>query len=99
MNMSQYRGPIRECESCVASRNAADAPERSCRNCVGRGFVATCMACDGKGYTTQAVAGSAAGTMNATCSVCGGHGCLPVDKPEGWVAPEPATKKLEAATA
>jgi len=97
MGLEQYRGPIRECEVCVASRNAADVPERSCRNCVGRGFVATCMNCNGNGYTTQSVAGSAAGTMNATCSVCGGHGCLPVNKPEGWVAPESEKKALASA--
>ena len=99
MGLEQYRGPIRECEICVASRNAADVPERSCRNCVGRGFVAECMNCSGKGDISQPVAGAATGSMNSTCSVCGGHGCLPVDKPEGWVSPEPATKKLEAATA
>ena len=96
--LSDFYGPITECKACVAARNAADVPERACRMCFGRGFVAKCMGCDGKGYVVEAVAGAAAGTMNSTCNKCGGNGCFAVAKPDNWVAPEEA-KKLEAATA
>jgi hypothetical protein len=97
MSMSAYYGPVSECKVCTASRNAADIPERTCYNCFGRGFVAQCMLCDGKGYTSQPVAGAQSGSMNATCNGCGGRGCYGVNKPEGWVVPEREEKKLETA--
>ena len=97
MSMSQYYGEIHECPNCKASANAADMPERSCTLCYGRLFVAECTNCYNKGYVEQPVAGSAAGSMKATCSACGGKRFFAVNKPDGWVAPEPEKKALATA--
>jgi hypothetical protein len=94
-NISQYHGKISEC-SCGIHRHPEKQSERSCRFCFGRGFVAECTACEGKGQLTTCVNGTDVklGTMKATCNCCGGVGLFGVNKPADWadeVKAEPET--------
>ena len=97
MSMQKYHGEISKC-SC----GIADAPEkqgeRACRLCFGRGFVASCRECDGKGQVEQKMAGGP-GTMKSTCIPCGGAGLFAVPKPADWAEPVKEEAKEEVAVA
>lgn len=86
-SISQYHGQVRKCD-CGIADNPEKMGERACRICFGRGFVAECLACEGKGQTLQKMAGGP-GTMTATCTPCGGVGVYGVRKPEDWAEPMP----------
>ena len=77
-----YHGEVSKC-SCGIVDHPEKAQERACGFCFNRGFVASCLACEGKGQVTQKMAGGP-GTMSATCIACGGAGMFGVNKPEGW---------------
>ena len=77
-NISTFHGEISICE-CGLYEHPEKQGDRACRFCWGRGFVAACTACDGKGRIEQKMAGGP-GTMSATCSMCGGVGCYGVNK-------------------
>ena len=95
-NISDYHGLVRECD-CGLYSHPERQGERACRVCFGRGFVAECLACNGKGKTGVPVNGSdpSLGTMASTCSKCGGGGAFGVNKPADWqdLVPEPAAKE------
>ena len=76
-----YHGEVKKCTCGIADNPGSS--ERSCSFCFNRGFVASCLACEGKGQVTQKMAGGP-GTMSATCIACGGIGMFGVNKPEGW---------------
>ena len=84
--ISQYHGPISKCPICT---NADPAKPMDCKNCFSRGFVAQCLLCGGKGQVTIPVAGVEVGTMNSTCSACGGRGVFGVKRPADWEEPVP----------
>jgi hypothetical protein len=94
-SMREYYGEIKPCPHCS---NAKGIPA-PCHHCFSRGFLATCMSCNGTSKKIEPMAGGP-GNMEVPCAVCGGTGFFGVNKPEGWVEPAPATdKKLEPATA
>jgi hypothetical protein len=97
--ISKYHGEISEC-SCGLYRFPEKQTERACRVCMGRGFVASCLACDGKGMLLQKMAGGP-GTHTATCSMCGGTACFGVNKPADWeeTHPKELPQEQEAAVA
>ena len=86
-NISTFHGEISICE-CGLYEHPEKQGDRACRFCWGRGFVAACTACDGKGRIEQKMAGGP-GTMSATCSMCGGVGCYGVNKPADWEETHP----------
>lgn len=79
MNIKDFHGPISKCDICTNPETPME-----CRKCLCRGFVASCMNCGGVGQKREKVAGASAGHMSATCSICGGCGTLPVNKPADW---------------
>ena len=99
-NISQYHGDIRLCE-CGIVEHPEKQGDQACRFCFGRGFVAQCKACHGKGKNEVAVNGNdkSLGVMSSTCNPCGGIGVYGVNKPADWdethpkevVAPEAET--------
>jgi len=86
-SISQYHGVVRPC-SCGLYEHPEGNNERACRICMGRGFVAECLACEGKGMLLQKMAGGP-GTHTATCSMCGGATCFGVNKPADWEETHP----------
>ena len=84
-NISMYHGEVSEC-TCGIYRNPEKQGQRSCGFCWGRGFVASCLACHGKGKNEVPVNGNdpALGVMSSTCSKCGGVGSYGVNKPVDW---------------
>lgn len=89
-NISKYHGPVRPCD-CGIYNHPEKQGERACRVCFGRGFVAECMACGGKGKHEVPVNGHdpALGVMSSTCNICGGMSCFGVNKPADWVDAKP----------
>jgi hypothetical protein len=85
--IQQFHGEVKPCD-CGLYEHPEKMGERSCRTCFGRGFVASCTACDGVGQIEQKMAGGP-GTMKATCSSCGGIGCYGVNKPADWEETHP----------
>ena len=97
-NISQYHGAVRKC-TCGLADNPERVGERACPQCKGRGFVAACKACDGKGQVEQDMAGGP-GKMKSTCIPCGGSGLFAVNKPADWDERHPEqAKEAEAAAA
>lgn len=100
-DISQFHGTVEKCKICTN----ADGEHMDCKNCFCRGYVAQCTLCGGKGQVCIPVAGASDGTMNSTCSACGGRGVFGVRKPADWKEPEPEVKveskeeKKELATA
>ncbi len=86
-SISRYHGKVSKC-TCGKADQPARESMRACSICFDRGFVAECMACDGKGQTTEKMAGGP-GMMKSTCNACGGLGRFAVNKPEDWVEPAP----------
>jgi DnaJ-class molecular chaperone len=84
-SIAVYHGFVKKC-SCGIADHPEKQGERACRLCFGRGFVAECMACDGKGRVEQKMAGGP-GMMSATCTPCGGVGVFAVNKPKDWLEP------------
>lgn len=85
-----YHGEIRPC-SCGLYEHPERVGERACRMCFGRGFVAECLRCGGKGMLEVAVNGTdlSLGAMSSTCSPCGGLGVYGVNKPADWEETHP----------
>lgn len=99
--ISQYYGEIRKCTCGLA--DLGDKPRqsfRACPICFDRGFVAECLACNGKGQCIATVNGAdpSLGTMKSTCNACGGQGSFAVRRPEDWVDAVPAAPELPAET-
>lgn len=86
--IQQYHGEVKPCD-CGLYEHPEGTGERACGLCFGRGFVASCLACEGKGRVEQKMAGGP-GTMSATCSLCGGKGVYGVNKPADWDETHPA---------
>jgi hypothetical protein len=97
-NISQYHGEVRICD-CGIYEHPEKQGERACKMCFGRGFVAECKACHGKGRTEVAVNGSdkSLGVMSSTCSPCGGTGFYGVTKPADWDETHPKEVVAEEA--
>jgi DnaJ-class molecular chaperone len=97
-NISQYHGEVRLCD-CGIYEHPERQTERACRMCFGRGFVAECKACQGKGKNEVAVNGSdkALGVMASTCTPCGGIGVYGVPKPADWDETHPKEVVAEEA--
>ena len=85
-NISKYHGVVKEC-TCGTTKYPERQSERSCRLCFGRGFVAECLACEGKGQVTVPVnnGNASLGMMGSTCIPCGGNGLFGVNRPHDWV--------------
>jgi len=99
-NIQQFHGAVSKC-SCGIADHPEGTGQRACAICFGRGFVAECLACEGKGQISQKMAGGP-GMMSATCSSCGGIGKFGVNRPADWVdepaaVPEPESKETVAA--
>lgn len=75
-NLKSFHGEISPC-FCTNK----DGDPMDCNNCRCRGYVAKCLACDGKGQTSVPVAGAQSGNMAATCNLCGGIGHFPSNAP------------------
>ena len=90
-NISKYHGVVSPCD-CGTYAHPERQGERSCRICFGRGFVADCTACNGKGKNEVPVNGSdpSLGVMASTCNKCGGIGKFGVNKPADWQDEPPA---------
>lgn len=86
-SISQYHGEVSEC-SCGIYRSPEKQGQRACTHCFGRGFVAQCKACNGKGQVEQDMAGGP-GKMSSTCIPCGGTGSFGVNKPADWTDAQP----------
>lgn len=82
-DISKYHGRVTKCHCGIADHPEGNS-ERACKQCFGRGFLAECRACDGKGQTLQAMAGGP-GTHTATCNCCGGIGTFGVNRPADWM--------------
>ena len=102
-DISKYHGEVSVCEcglyEKVKGENAViPHPEkqslRACGHCFGRGFLAQCKACNGKGQVEQDMAGGP-GKMSSTCIPCGGKGSLGVKQPADWKTAKAAAEKQE----
>lgn len=101
-NISKFHGAVRPC-SCGAydketgKVNPEKSGDRACRFCFGRGFVAACLGCEGKGRNEVPVNGNdkKLGVMASTCSPCGGMGIYGVNKPKDW-SDEPVAEAVGA---
>lgn len=99
-NISQFHGEVSKC-GCGLADHPENMGARACQFCFGRGFVAACTACEGKGQIDQKMAGGP-GTMKSTCIPCGGVGSFGVNRPADWpeeVKEEAAEPAPEEATA
>ena len=99
----KYHGEVSICNcGCYDKKKGEVDPEhggqRSCGICFGRGFVAACTRCGGKGSITENMAGGP-GTMGSTCIACGGVGRFGVNKPEDWTDEQPKEAEPEAVEA
>lgn len=74
-SLKDFHGAIERC-FCTNPAEPMD-----CKNCLCRGYVAKCLACDGKGQTRVPVAGTNTGDMASTCNSCGGCGTFPANAP------------------
>lgn len=74
--LSDLHGPVSKCKLCLP---AVNVHKQFCKHCFGRGYVALCLNCDGKGKMRVPVAGSV-GEMDSTCNPCGGEGTFPSTK-------------------
>ena len=92
--ISRFHGQVTKCD-CGIYDHPEKQGERACQFCFGRGFVAECTACEGKGQTTEKMAGGP-GTHSATCNRCGGIGKFGVNKPEDWVDVVPEAPAVAA---
>jgi hypothetical protein len=97
-SIAKFHGAIRPCSCGAYSKETGKVdPEksgqRSCALCFGRGFLASCLRCEGKGQYSEGMAGGP-GSMTVTCSSCGGTGFYGVNKPADWVD-EPVEVKEE----
>ena len=97
MSIAKYHGEVSKCH-CGIADNPEKIGERACKQCLSRGFVAKCKGCDGKGETTQKMAGGP-GSHTATCNFCGGSGLFAVNKPADWAEPVKEEAKEEVAVA
>lgn len=95
-NISQFHGEVTKCDCGIVDYPERQG-ERACRFCFGRGFVATCTACDGNGQVTQDMAGGP-GKMSSTCIPCGGVGKFGVNRPEDWVEESAVPESAEEAS-
>jgi len=94
-NISQFHGEVKKC-NCGIADHPANFKERACPECRNRGFLATCLGCEGTGSFTAKMAGGP-GTMSSTCSLCGGQGHFGVNRPDDWVdAPVEAVEEVPA---
>lgn len=97
--IARYHGAVRPC-SCGAydPKTGKVDPEKSgpraCQHCKGRGFLAACLKCNGKGQYTEGMAGGP-GSMTVTCSSCGGTGSYGVNKPKDWTDEQPVEEVKE----
>lgn len=98
-NISKYHGVVSLCD-CGIYQHPERQGERACRFCFGRGFVADCLGCDGKGRNEVPVNGKdpKLGMMSSTCNFCGGVGKFAVNKPADWVD-EPVAEEETTETA
>jgi hypothetical protein len=85
--LSDFKGEITPCH-CT---NKDPRQPMDCKHCLCRGYLAQCLACNGKGQITVPVAGAQSGDMRSTCHLCGGSGSFPSNAPVAQPAdPEPA---------
>lgn len=96
-NISDYHGEVSIC-GCGIYEHPEKQGEKACKFCFGRGFVAQCLNCDGKGQIEEKMAGGP-GKMKSTCLACGGVGSFGVNKPEYWDDQHPKEAPTEAAAA
>lgn len=96
-DLTKYYGDIRKCEMCLP---AVNIHRQFCTWCYGRGYLATCLNCDGKGKRRVPVGGSI-GEMDSTCDLCGGKGTFPASEkmflaqhPEAVIGQEKEGKEL-----
>ena len=83
IDLSQYKGPVSRCNQCNVEQRMSG---RSCTRCLDRGFVAKCLACDGKGLRTMgSVWDGGQSQYTSPCGICGGKGVFPASKPKDWV--------------
>jgi hypothetical protein len=96
--IQQYHGFVSKC-TCDIYDHPEKQTDRACRMCFGRGFVAECKACGGKGKNEVPVNGSdkSLGVMASTCSPCGGIGVYGVPKPADWDETHPKEVAAEEA--
>ena len=92
INLTDYHGKVRKCEFCKIAEGMK--PEAGCSHCFGRGYLAKCMVCDGKGQREEPMAGGP-GFMKSTCGPCGGTGAFGVNKPDNW-QDEPEAESVQA---
>jgi RecJ-like exonuclease len=84
-DISRFHGVVTPC-TCGIYEHPEKMGQYSCKLCFGRGFVAACTNCDGKGQIQEKMAGGP-GMMKSTCNCCGGQGSFGVNKPADWVKP------------
>jgi len=96
-SLTKYYGEVRKCEMCLPKLNIHS---QFCTWCFGRGYLATCLNCDGKGKLRVPVGGSI-GEMDSTCTYCGGKGVFPASEklylernPGAEIVPEKEGKEL-----
>lgn len=85
-DLTKYHGPARKCEFCLP---AVNIHKQFCQHCMSRGYLATCLNCDGKGKLRVPVAGSL-GEMDSTCTLCGGTGTFPASEKQ-FLSEHPGT--------
>jgi|SRR6185437_1846368 len=90
MKLSDYFGAVIKCPQCT---NDNPATPMSCVRCFCRGFLATCLRCEGKKQIEEPIAGAAQGSMKSTCGMCGGKGEFAVSKPSDWDLLHPAVEE------
>jgi hypothetical protein len=87
LDLSKYRGPVRRCPHCTLEKLLNDPNGQTCRSCLGHGFVASCLNCDGTGMfkgSALSFGGSGDVVHMSTCNPCGGTGMFAVRKPADW---------------
>lgn len=98
-NIQKYHGAVRICTCGIynpkdGTFDIERAGLHSCNLCKGRGFVASCLKCEGKGRYREGMAGGP-GSLEVTCSPCGGTGMYGVNKPTDWQDEKPAAELQE----
>lgn len=98
IDLSKYRGTITRCPHCsFAAKPNADSivAERitlgkACATCLGHGFVARCINCDGTGLFKGSAMAFGGGDVPHTsaCNYCGASGYFAVRQPANWVDEE-----------
>ena len=92
ISMAEYKGPISRCPMCRPEETLLG---RACKWCMGNGFIAKCLNCDGTGkFKGRTAWDGGKNPHESTCGPCAGNGVFPARKPADWVDQEPATKSV-----